>query len=155
MRRLSYQLRSYMRSWYSPALDKYCTHRCVWQLLLSYTFRNRTWTPELEYIGIWKSIVTGGRTHAFFSRIVGTRSTTAFKLASVEPGNAAIRQTSARSPGSYLARPRPTEQRAVAAVVGMGMRITTLVAFLSSWKSAFTYEKYYQANHYYICCVYK
>jgi hypothetical protein len=47
-----------------------------------------------------------------------------------------MRHTSDRSPGSYLARPRPQVIRALAVVGGMGILTTTPVAFLSMLKSA-------------------
>lgn len=55
------------------------------------------------------------------------------------PWKLLIRQTSALSPGSYRALPLDALLRAVAAVGGIGILITTLFAFLSSGKSAVIY----------------
>jgi hypothetical protein len=88
-------------------------------------------------MGTWKSIVMGDLTHAL-SRVDGSKSTTAANMHSEEPGNALIFQTRALSAGSNFARPRPTVMRALAAVVGTGIFMTTFCPFLSSGKSAVT-----------------
>ena len=66
------------------------------------------------------------------------RSTTASSVDSVCPGKLLMRHTNALSPGSYFARPLPTTHFAEAAVGGIGILMTTFVAFLSSKKSPIT-----------------
>mmetsp|Transcript_6014 Transcript_6014/g.20532 ORF Transcript_6014/g.20532 Transcript_6014/m.20532 type:complete len:227 (-) Transcript_6014:1755-2435(-) len=67
----------------------------------------------------------GGRLHAFFSLVVGTRSTSALRPNSCCPGTRFIFHTRQLVAASYLALPLDTWMRALAVHLGTGTRITT------------------------------
>ena len=112
----------------------YRTHLLVWYPDLSYTRRNRTWTPLDVNIGTWNSALIGGLLHGF-GRTVGIKSTSAWIWHSALPGKRLTRHTIACCSGSYLARPKECLIFAFAVFFGTGILITTWVA--NNWSEKF------------------
>mmetsp|Transcript_4492 Transcript_4492/g.9971 ORF Transcript_4492/g.9971 Transcript_4492/m.9971 type:complete len:242 (-) Transcript_4492:645-1370(-) len=115
----------------------YLTHRFVWYPALSYTLRNRTWTPDAVNMGTWNSTLIGGLSQDLGLTVL-TSSMSAESMHSALPGNFFIRQTIAFCSGSYFARPNEFLIFDLDVFFGTGTLITTCVANSFSEKLAMT-----------------